>query len=837
MKYPLSLAVIFGLCLFLLGYIYLNNEVRNEIALHEHIHFKLQKTLLDTMVTKLKKDIEGHFHLLVLRNDVMERLKHTATSNITDRQALRQELQGLLESIYPLLKPMGLQTLHIYDAHLMHVLHLPEDTTVDSETPASERSEMIQTTLEKRPVVCYRTSKSGVTLRYIFPLLLDDSLMGYVEFTFPLDYILRQLKENNENIAEYKGYYFIIVKKDLILDGASGKPPEQYKESFYIPDWFIGRTDSSPFKEYDITLDDLLNAAFAAGYKNEFHRGLTKAEPFTIHIPFGSTSATLMFIPILDIQNELEAYTVVFIPMDWDYIKLQNDYRTRLLFLIAFSIIIAALTYLTIYLYQKQMITTNFLTALVRNIPEGLIVTDSDYNIQESNETACRILGYSKKELKGQNPHYLLHYHNNYTTTQKDCPVYKAILETDGYAGEMEFKRKNGEIFPVSLSCSVFLTNNKGQKNIVMVFQDISSQNAIKQELLGNSHFYAMLMDISTLFITTDHKRMDETITYAIGQIAQFFQADRCYLCHFSEDYEFLTSTYSWRRESLEEAGVSCLEAVKKCSWFVDKLFRQQPIYISNIEDLPATAHCERDSMLKGGIRALVLLPVIDNAITTGCYAFEYQTPQTFKEQIVSRMLFATDIITNAMYKFRFEKQLVQMATTDGLTGLYNRIHFIELAEKEAQISLRYKTPLSLIMFDIDHFKHINDSFGHAIGDEVLRELSRRVRQTLRETDFAGRLGGEEFAVICRATPQDACILAERLRKAMESSQVICGETVISFTISLGVAGIEGNTYNITELLKHADDALYEAKNAGRNQTKLWGTNECACEVDIQTRG
>lgn len=822
MKYPLSLAVILGLCLFLLGYTYLNKELRQKIALHEHTHITIQNGLLNTIVAQLRKDIQIHFDIFVRRNEVMEHLKQAATGNITDTQ-------GLLEPVYTLLKPIGLQALNIYNAHLMPVLHLPKDTAVDMEQPASKRPEIMQADMGKRPVTCFRASPKGVTLHHIFPILLEDgSLMGHAEFIFSHAYILKELKESNAKLITHMDYA-VLVKKDLVLGNYVKKLPEQYKEVFHMPDWLIGPTDEVSFKEHGTTIDDLLNVALVSGDK-KLQRELNEAEPFAIHIPFDNALSSIIFLPILNTQDELQGYTVAFTPRDWEYMELQNYHRTRLLFLSVLALLITGLTYLAAFLYQKQRKTTVFLSTLVRNMPYGLLVTDSQENIQEANETACRILGYSKEELMGQNPHYLLHYHEGNSIMQQDCPIYNAIQKTGSYMGETEFKRKNNEVFPVNLSCNVFFATNKGQKNTVMVFQDISSQNAIKQELLNNSHFHAMLMDISTLFLTTDHNHMDETITYSIGQIAQFFKADRCYLCHFSEDYEFLTSTYSWHREGLNETGISCLEAVKKCSWFVDKLFRQQPIYISNIDDLPSSAYCERDSMLKGQTQALVLLPVIDNAITTGCYVFEYQTPQAFTEEHVSRMVFATDIITNAMYKFRFEKQMVQMATTDGLTGLFNRIHFIELAEKEIQISLRYKTPLSLIMFDIDHFKQINDSFGHAIGDEVLRELARRVRQTLRETDLAGRIGGEEFAVICRATPKDAYILAERLRRAMENTPVVCGETKLSFTISLGIAGMEGDANNITEVLKHADDALYEAKNAGRNQTKLWGANE-SCKI------
>lgn len=832
MKHPLSLALVSGLCIFLLGYIYLDNELQQEIALHEHTHITLQKGLLDTIAAKLRKDAEIHFHLFVLRNEVIERMKHAATADIADRQALQQDLQELLKPVYALLKPMGMKGLYIYDAHSMHMLQLHEDTVVDTKPPAAERPEMVRADMEKRPVTCFRTWESGVMLCNIFPILLDNSLIGHAEFIFSHDYILKQLKDINAGFA-VRTDYDIIIKKGLSAAWQKRKKPQEYKEAFRMPDWLMRRNDSDSFREYGTTLDDLSNAVFAAGHGNELQRRLTEAKPFAIHAPFGNGAASLIFLPILGIQDELQAYTVIFIPRDLEYMKLQDDYKTRLIFLCAFAMLFAFLAYLTAFSYQKQRKTTNFLSALVSNIPDGLLVIDSEWRIQESNETACRILGYSREELVGQNPHYLLHYYEGHTIAQKDCPIYKIVMEIGSYTGETELKTKNGKIVSMHVSCSMFQQGNKRHKNTVMVFRDISSQNAARRELQESAGFYAMLMDITTLFLTNDHKRMDETIVYAIGQIARFFEADRCYLCHFSEDYEFLTSTYSWHREGLSDTGVSCLEAVKKCGWFVDKLFRHQPVYVSNIDELPATAYCERDSMIKGQINALVLLPVMDNAITTGCYVFEYNRPYKFTENFITRMLFATDIVTNALYRFRFEKQMVHLATTDGLTGLFNRRHFLELAEKEIHIALRYKNPLSMIMFDIDHFKRINDSFGHAIGDEVLRELARRVKQTLRETDFAGRLGGEEFAVICRALPNEAYILAERLRKAMKDKAVVCGETNIPFTISLGIAGLQDGVQDITELLKRADDALYKAKNAGRDQAKVWSEDTYSPEQTL----
>lgn len=819
-KSPLLFAVVLGLAIFLLGYTYLKNELEHRVAIHEAAHITLQKGLHDSMVASLYKDSEIHFRLFVLQPEVIQVLQAIASSPWTLRQGLQQNLEDIVGPAHALLKPMGLNGLYLHDTQLTPLLAI--EKTVFLLPPAEQRPEILQASMERKPLTCFNTSNEGITLHHIFPILLEDKQIGIAEFVYSYDAILAKLKEDSNKILGYTDYA-ILFKKDHLMAQHLSEGLKGYKESQHLSQWLMPIEQKVFINGQEIYLKDLLDGAALTKGIEEFQHNLASSKPFAIQLPFTNAFSSLIFLPITGIQDDLQAYTVVLIPKDMEYMALNTHYKTMLLYLSGITILLCSMTYLLVVFQRKQNDISSFLSSMFASIPDGLLIVDSNWNIKDANEAACLILKYSREELIGQNPHYLLHYHGDNPISQEDCQVYKAITQTGSYSGETELKTKDGRSIDVHLSCKAFFVTGQNTPHHVIIFRDISEQVADKRELLASSNFYSMLMDITTLFLTTDHKRMDETIHYSIGQIAQFFKADRCYLCHFSEDYEFLTASYSWHRNGLNEAGVSCLEAVKRCSWFIDRLFRQQAVYISSIDQLPASAYCERDAMIKGQISALVLIPVIDNAITTGCYAFEYMTPQKFTEDFISRMVFATDIITNALYKFRFERQLVQLATTDGLTGLFNRRHFLELAEKEAQTSLRYKTPLSLIMFDIDHFKQINDSFGHAIGDEVLRELAKRVRQTLRETDFAGRLGGEEFAVICHVSPQNAYILAERLRKAMEEACVVCGEARIPFTISLGVAGLTGEIHDLTGLLKCADDALYQAKNAGRNQTRIWG--------------
>ncbi len=163
-------------------------------------------------------------------------------------------------------------------------------------------------------------------------------------------------------------------------------------------------------------------------------------------------------------------------------------------------------------------------------------------------------------------------------------------------------------------------------------------------------------------------------------------------------------------------------------------------------------------------------------------------------------------------------EQLEQLSVTDSLTSLFNRRKMnIEIA-KEYNRSKRYKTRFSLISFDIDWFKKINDTYGHQAGDAVLRELSKLTRDTVRSTDIVSRWGGEEFLVLCAETDLDTAYnLAQRLRKATQNYKFSVGTTV---TISLGVVEFRRKE-SIDELLKRVDERLYEAKQNGRNRVVM----------------
>ena len=165
---------------------------------------------------------------------------------------------------------------------------------------------------------------------------------------------------------------------------------------------------------------------------------------------------------------------------------------------------------------------------------------------------------------------------------------------------------------------------------------------------------------------------------------------------------------------------------------------------------------------------------------------------------------------------------LERLATTDALTGVWNRRHIMDLAGAELSRARRYGRPLSVLLFDLDYFKRVNDTHGHAAGDRALRAVVARARAALRATDSLGRWGGEEFLILLPETGlEEARLVAERVRSAIAAGPVDFDGAGIAISASIGVSAWQEGETSIEQALRRADAALYDAKNAGRNRTAV----------------
>jgi diguanylate cyclase (GGDEF)-like protein len=229
-------------------------------------------------------------------------------------------------------------------------------------------------------------------------------------------------------------------------------------------------------------------------------------------------------------------------------------------------------------------------------------------------------------------------------------------------------------------------------------------------------------------------------------------------------------------------------------------------------------------------IKCWLGVPMIVKDELIGIIALDSTERGTFTPDHQKAAVAFADQVAIALENARLFNQTQILAITDSLTGLNNRRHLIEYAEKELLRAHRLNYPISLIMLDIDHFKVINDSHGHLVGDQILIQLAALMKNTIRELDLLGRYGGEEFIIILPHTNQETAIsVAERLRILVSKEAFETDAGVLEITISLGVSAIDMANYaypdvppDIDILTREADQALYKAKNSGRNQVCVY---------------
>ncbi|MBA6389171.1 diguanylate cyclase [Colwellia sp. BRX10-3] len=215
----------------------------------------------------------------------------------------------------------------------------------------------------------------------------------------------------------------------------------------------------------------------------------------------------------------------------------------------------------------------------------------------------------------------------------------------------------------------------------------------------------------------------------------------------------------------------------------------------------------------------------------TGTADFMYQNTtfiplMSTTGQVSHVCLLVYDVTDNATHKKELEKANVDLAIlsqTDGLTQLFNRNHWQQCIETEFKRYIRSQHISSLVMLDIDHFKNVNDNYGHLVGDDVIRHLAKVIREQVRETDISGRYGGEEFVILLADThAEDGLVFAERLREIVEESVVIYNDIEIKYTVSIGIAEVEPTYTSVSQWLEHADNALYQSKDNGRNKVTIY---------------
>jgi diguanylate cyclase (GGDEF)-like protein len=221
-------------------------------------------------------------------------------------------------------------------------------------------------------------------------------------------------------------------------------------------------------------------------------------------------------------------------------------------------------------------------------------------------------------------------------------------------------------------------------------------------------------------------------------------------------------------------------------------------------------------------IQSAIIAPLILGEEVLGAISLESSQKRAFTENDLKLLVTFAATVTVAIRNAQLHGEVQMLAITDAVTGVFNRRGFSDLGRREVDRARRFMRPLSVIMFDIDFFKTINDTYGHSCGDNMLRMIAERVKSNIREVDIMGRYGGDEFVILLPETDLFvATNVAERLRMCVSDSPVMIEENPVQVTISLGVARLTADIAGLAALMDRADTAMYAAKHAGRNRVEI----------------
>ncbi len=363
----------------------------------------------------------------------------------------------------------------------------------------------------------------------------------------------------------------------------------------------------------------------------------------------------------------------------------------------------------------------------------------------------------------------------------------------------------------------------------------------MKEEMLEK------LLDISRKM--AENRFLDPLLEYAITVALELFDAEYGYLVLINAD-----GSLDYRvRQDRQGSTLAKPDEQISHTIFEDVVQQNKSLVIANAYS--DSDYKNADSVMALQLRSVMCVPLIARGNTLGAIYIENRSVKNLfteddikplehfaaqaavsienailNDELEDRVAIRTAelkrinkiLLAEIEERKRMEKELHHLATTDPLTGALNRRHFFELAEQEFDRSQRYNRKISIILFDVDHFKEINDTYGHVAGDQLLKTIAERFIQNLRQMDIFGRYGGDEFVILLPETDIDqARQAAERIHQAVTLDSVETSRGTIPIQISIGVASLN-NSDDMEKLLIKTDQALYKAKEAGRNRVIIF---------------
>ena len=462
---------------------------------------------------------------------------------------------------------------------------------------------------------------------------------------------------------------------------------------------------------------------------------------------------------------------------------------------------------------------------LVENASDIVFLLSTDGRFKYVSHNWSNLLGSSTEEVEDRSLEEFVH--------PDDTDGVRRMVDRVSQFGErvegVEFRmqHRDGRYRWYSSNAAPMQGDSDQVQGISGIARDISEFRAAEVERRRQHEFRRLIAEISTDILNAPINRIGEVIEGMLERLGHFFEVDRAYIYRIDVDGEALYLVHEWCAERVEPTDKSqgVLSKHEYPWWFkraLEYMRGNAPFYIRSVADLPEEAGNERELFESQGVSSLVTMQLRSGDDMIGFFGFDACRPRKWERELDSLLVVLANLLSDVFEKMRLEQELTRSSITDPLTGLYNRRYLLGRLDRAIESYRNNGTPFVLAMFDLDHFKDLNDTHGHLAGDAMLEEVAGLIRESARSDDVICRFGGEEFMILLPGIEQEQAKAAmERVLSAIRDGRFLESEGGYRITASGGLAAateFEADELTADALIGRADQRLYRAKQAGRDR-------------------
>lgn len=735
--------------------------------------------------------------------EILALMQRAADGNAREREQVREALQQRLQKTFQVLQRENPLRMHFVlpDGTSLLRMHRPDHW---GDQLFEVREALRLATERGAEVAGYESGRNDLgAYRFVFPLQREGRLLGLVELSLDDKVFIRFLNRKHE-----AGTWLMLVRQELVQAKTTIKPDMTnallHQEYLMIkPDDQRGQSSNS------------LQLLKQLADSREVVNGLQSGRVFSVPVKQGETQSVATFMPVVNVSGQLEAYKV----MVGNAPLLKQLNRNLLVVFPVGSLLLLGIVVLLrrqavhrISLLEEQ----ETLAAITRAMGEGLLVQDLDGRLLYLNPQAEQLLGYSSTDLTEANVHELIHRHGS--DEQGCCPILQTVAADGIYNSQEEkFATANGLLLPVAVHATPLIRSGK-QVGVVTLFRDITRQLADQQQIIRMNRLYAALSATNhTIVQAVSREGLFEDICRIAVEAAGFRTA---YIALVVDNGSCLRPVAAFGRGvTVGLSDVQMRSVTGGFCLYAEKLLQRQPHICRKRCTIANMA--ERCGICLGEDQAMVAAyPLICDGQVIAAMIFHAESPDAFDKQqqalldeMAQDVSFALDTLHRQEQHQQAVDELQRISNFDALTGLPNRTLLLDRLEQAVISAGKEKTQLSLILIGLDRFKVINNSFGHGVGDLVLREVARRLREVVPTGGTLARPGGDEFLVLLPNQDMNDCVhLVTRLLSALAAQAVLVSDQSLTISARAGISLWPADAQDGTTLVKNAYTAMERAK-------------------------